>query len=112
MRPPALRVLLSVPVLIVLGLTGQAGAQHRPWAFGVGIGYGYGAGPYWGVMPFYYDGFYGPYADGYWGPDAAFYYRGGDGRFLRDNEHHFRRDRFGGARMYHSRRYDRDHDGR
>jgi len=59
MRPPALRVLLSVPVLIVLGLTGQAGAQHRPWAVGVGIGYGYGAGPYWGVMPFYYDGFYG-----------------------------------------------------
>jgi uncharacterized protein (TIGR03000 family) len=59
MRPPALRVLLSVPVLIVLGLTGQAGAQHRPWAFGVGVGYGYGAGPYWGAMPFYYDGFYG-----------------------------------------------------
>ena len=25
----------------------------------MGVGYGYGAGPYWGVMPFYYDGFYG-----------------------------------------------------
>jgi uncharacterized protein (TIGR03000 family) len=59
MRPPALRVLLSVPVLIVLGLAGEARAGNRSWGFGVGVGYGYGAGPYWGVLPFYYNGFYG-----------------------------------------------------
>jgi uncharacterized protein (TIGR03000 family) len=59
MRPLALRVLLSVPVLIVLGLTTEARAGNRPWAFGIGIGYGYGGGPYWGVVPFYYPGFYG-----------------------------------------------------
>jgi uncharacterized protein (TIGR03000 family) len=59
MRPLALRVLLSVPVVIVLGLAGEARAGNRPWAFGIGIGYGYGGGPYWGVAPFYYPGFYG-----------------------------------------------------
>ena len=59
MRPLALRVLLSVPVLIVLGLTGEARAQNRAWGFGLGVGSGYGYGPYWGVMPYYYNGFYG-----------------------------------------------------
>ena len=59
MRPMALRVLLSVPVLIVLGLAGETRAGNRPWAFGIGIGYGYGGGPYWGIAPFYYPGFYG-----------------------------------------------------
>jgi uncharacterized protein (TIGR03000 family) len=60
MRPLALRVLLSVPVLIVLGLPSDGRAQsYRPWGVGLGVGYGYGYGPYWGVMPFYYPGFYG-----------------------------------------------------
>lgn len=59
MRPLALRVLLSVPVLIVLGYTGEVGAQPRAWGAGLGVGWGYGYGPYWGVMPFYYNGFYG-----------------------------------------------------
>jgi uncharacterized protein (TIGR03000 family) len=59
MRPLALRVLLSVPVLIVLGLPSDGRAQARPWGVGLGVGYGYGYGPYWGVMPFYYPGFYG-----------------------------------------------------
>ena len=60
MRLLALRVLLSVPVLIVLGLPTDGRAQsYRPWGVGVGFGYGYGYGPYWGVMPYYYDGFYG-----------------------------------------------------
>jgi hypothetical protein len=72
-------------------------------------GYGY-YGASVGTNDVYYDGFYGPYSDGYWGPDAYFYYRGGDGRFIRDDSHHFRRDRFGGARMYHSRPFDRDRD--
>ena len=49
MRPPTLRVLLSVPVLIVLGFAGDARAgTNRPWAFGLGIGWGYGGGPYGG----------------------------------------------------------------
>ena len=60
----------------------------------------------------YYDGFYGPYTDGYWGPDAAFYYRGADGRFIQGDASHFRHERFGGARSYRARPYDRDRDGR
>jgi uncharacterized protein (TIGR03000 family) len=59
MRPTVLRVLLSVPLLLVLGAPGAATAGNRPWAVGLGVGWGYGGGPYWGVMPFYYPGFYG-----------------------------------------------------
>jgi uncharacterized protein (TIGR03000 family) len=59
MRPLALRILLSVPVLIVLGLTSEARSQNRSWGVGIGVGYGYGYGPYWGVVPYYYNGFYG-----------------------------------------------------
>ncbi len=59
----------------------------------------------------YYDGFYGPYSEGYWGPDRAFYYRGGDGRFVRGDGTHFQHRMFNGAHAYHSRPYDRDHDG-
>jgi uncharacterized protein (TIGR03000 family) len=59
MRPWALRIAFSVPVLIVIGLAGEVRAQNRAWAFGIGVGYGNGSGPYWGVMPFYYPGFYG-----------------------------------------------------
>ena len=73
-----------------------------------GASYGAPVGP----AEVYYDNFYGPYTDGYWGPDQFFYYRGGDGRFLRDENQHFRRERFGGARMYHARPFDRDRDGR
>ena len=68
--------------------------------------YGASVGP----SEVYYDGYYGAYTDGYWGPDQFFYYRGGDGRFLRDESRHFRRERFGEARMYRSRPFDRDHD--
>lgn len=89
-----------------------AGALGAVLAFSACADGGYG---YYGASVtsdnVYYDGYYGPYADGYWGPDSYFYYRGGDGRFIRDDSRHFRRDRFGGARAYHSRRYDRDHDG-
>lgn len=59
MRPVIRRILLSVPVLIVLGSAGDARAQARAWAFGLGVGYGYGAGPYYGLFPFYYNGFWG-----------------------------------------------------
>jgi uncharacterized protein (TIGR03000 family) len=72
MRPLALRVLLSVPVLIVLGLPTDTRAQNRAWGMGVGVGFGRGGfgpgfgpgwgpgfGPYWGLMPNYYQGFYG-----------------------------------------------------
>jgi uncharacterized protein (TIGR03000 family) len=59
MRPLAFRVLLSLPVMIVLGLAGEGRAQARAWSVGVGVGYGYGYGPFWGVYPNYYHGFYG-----------------------------------------------------
>lgn len=59
MRPLALRALLSVPVLIVLGHSGETRAQPHAWGAGLGVGWGYGYGRYWGVMPFYYNGFYG-----------------------------------------------------
>ena len=75
-----------------------------------GGGYGY-RGAAVGPGDVYYDGYYGAYTDGYWGPDQNFYYRSGDGRFIRDDSQHFRRERFGAARAYHARPYDRDHDG-
>ena len=59
MRPLAFRVLLSVPILIVLGAAGEARAQARAWGAGFGVGYGYGYGPFWGVFPTHYHGFYG-----------------------------------------------------
>jgi uncharacterized protein (TIGR03000 family) len=87
MRPLALRVLLSVPVFIVLGLTDEVRAGNRPWAFGIGVGYGYGGGPYWGVAPFYYPGFYGSGLSMY-GPPVPTgapipgVFGGGDSRFF------------------------------
>ena len=68
MRPVAMRIILSVPILIALGFAEEVRAQSRAWGVGVGVGYGYGYGPYWGrpgfgpywgVMPNYYNGFYG-----------------------------------------------------
>ena len=88
---------------------GALGALLTLSACGGGYGY-YGASA--GSDDVYYDGFYGPYHEGYWGPDAYFYYRGDDGRFIRDDSRHFRRERFGEARSYRARPFDRDHDGR
>jgi uncharacterized protein (TIGR03000 family) len=58
--------------MIVLGFTEEVRAQNRAWSVGVGVGYGPywgrpGFGPYWapgwgygwGIMPNYYDGFWG-----------------------------------------------------
>jgi uncharacterized protein (TIGR03000 family) len=66
MRTLVLRILLSLPVMIVLGWTDEVRAQSRAWGIGVGVGYGYGYGPYWGgfgpywgIYPNYYNGFYG-----------------------------------------------------
>src|SRR5437763_1833648 len=88
MRPPTLRLLLSVPVLIVLGFAADARAgTNRPWAFGLGIGWGYGGGPYGGVMPLYYPGFYGSGLSMY-GPPVPTgvpipgVFGGGDSRFF------------------------------
>jgi uncharacterized protein (TIGR03000 family) len=53
------RILLSVPVLIVLGLATDVRAQAHSWGVGIGVGWGYGYGPYWGVYPTHYHGFYG-----------------------------------------------------
>ncbi|HKB06560.1 MAG TPA: TIGR03000 domain-containing protein [Gemmataceae bacterium] len=53
------RVLLSVPVLIVLGLAADVRAQVHSWGAGIGVWYGYGYGPVWGIYPTYYQGFYG-----------------------------------------------------
>jgi uncharacterized protein (TIGR03000 family) len=53
------RVLLSVPVLIVLGLTADVRAQAHSWGAGIGVWYGSGYGPVWGFYPTYYHGFYG-----------------------------------------------------
>jgi uncharacterized protein (TIGR03000 family) len=57
--------LLSVPVMIVLGLTNHVRAQGpNSWGVGVGVGWGwggpgYGWGPAWGFYPTHYHGFYG-----------------------------------------------------
>ena len=65
MRTLVLRLVLSLPVMIVLGFTDEVRAQTRAWGVGVGVGvgYGYGYGPYWGpawgIYPNYYNGFYG-----------------------------------------------------
>jgi len=65
MRTLVLRIVLSLPVMIVLGFTEEVRAQSRAWGVGVGVGvgYGYGYGPYWGpgwgIYPNYYNGFYG-----------------------------------------------------
>src|SRR5262245_7705604 len=66
MRTLALRILLSLPVMIVLGFTGEVRAQAHSWGVGVGVGFGYGGywgrpgwGPFWGIYPNYYHGFYG-----------------------------------------------------
>jgi uncharacterized protein (TIGR03000 family) len=87
MRPPAFRVLLSLPILLVLGAAGEARAQARAWGVGIGVGYGYGYGPYWGIYPNYYHGFYGNGLSMY-GPPVPTYkpvpgvFGGGDSRFF------------------------------
>jgi uncharacterized protein (TIGR03000 family) len=53
------RVLLSVPVLIVLGLTADVRAQAHSCGAGIGVWYGAGYGPVWGFYPTHYHGFYG-----------------------------------------------------
>ena len=81
------RLLLSVPVLIVLGFTGDLHAQTRSWSVGVGVGYGYGYGPYWGAYPNYYSGYYGNGLSMY-GPPVPTYkpipgvFGGSDSRFF------------------------------
>jgi uncharacterized protein (TIGR03000 family) len=52
-------VLLSVPVVIVLGLAADVRAQAHSWGAGVGVWYGGGYGPVWGFYPTHYHGFYG-----------------------------------------------------
>jgi uncharacterized protein (TIGR03000 family) len=53
------RVLLSVPVLIILGLAADVRAQAHSWGAGIGVWSGYGYGPVWGFYPTHYHGFYG-----------------------------------------------------
>jgi uncharacterized protein (TIGR03000 family) len=94
MRTLMLRILLSLPVMIVLGLTEEARAQSRAWGIGVGVGYGYGYGPYWGgfgpywgIYPNYYNGFYGNGLSMY-GPPVPTYkpipgvFGGGDSQYF------------------------------
>jgi uncharacterized protein (TIGR03000 family) len=87
MRSLAFRVILSLPILIVLGAAGEARAQARSWGVGVGVGYGYGYGPFWGVYPNYYHGFYGNGLSMY-GPPVPTYkpipgvFGGGDSQFF------------------------------
>lgn len=76
MRSIAIHVVLSLPVMIVLGFTEEVRAQHRsPWV-GVGIGIGgywgpHGYGPYWGpsfgFMPNY------SYFNSSWGNGLSLY---------------------------------------
>jgi uncharacterized protein (TIGR03000 family) len=98
MRSLAFRgVLLSLPVMIVLGFTEDVRAQNRGWGIGVGVGgyYGsghrYGVSPYWGpgwgFMPNYYQGTWGnglsmygpPVPTGHPTPGA---FGGGDSQFF------------------------------
>jgi uncharacterized protein (TIGR03000 family) len=87
MRPLAFRVLLSLPVMIVLGVAGDVRAQARSWGAGIGVGWGYGYGPFWGVYPNYYHGFYGNGLSMY-GPPVPTYkpipgvYGGADSQFF------------------------------
>ena len=48
MRSIAIRIVLSLPVMIVLGFTDEARAQVRYRSVGIGVGVGVGYGPYWG----------------------------------------------------------------
>jgi len=92
MRTLALRILLSLPVMIVLGSTGEVRAQARGWGVGVGVGYGGywgrpGFGPYWGIYSNYYHGFYGNGLSMY-GPPVPTYkpipgvFGGGDSQYF------------------------------
>ena len=94
MRTLVLRILLSMPVMILLGFTEDARAQSRAWGIGVGVGYGYGYGPYWGgfgpywgIYPNYYHGFYGNGLSMY-GPPVPTYkpvpgvFGGGDSQYF------------------------------
>src|SRR5256885_3523121 len=92
MRTFALRILLSLPVMIVLGSTGEVRAQARGGGVGVGFGYGGywgrpGFGPYWGIYPNYYHGFYGNGLSMY-GPPVPTYkpipgvFGGGDSQYF------------------------------
>jgi uncharacterized protein (TIGR03000 family) len=87
MRPLAFRLLMTVPVLIGLGFTSNVQAQSRSWSVGVGVGWGYGYGPYWGMYPNYYNGFYGNGLSMY-GPPVPTYkpipgvFGGGDSQFF------------------------------
>jgi uncharacterized protein (TIGR03000 family) len=77
MRAWMFRIVLSLPVMIVLGFTDEVRAQHhRSWAAGVGVGVGVyigpgGYGPYWGsawgFMPNY------TYYNGSWGNGLSLY---------------------------------------
>jgi uncharacterized protein (TIGR03000 family) len=94
MRTLVLRILLSLPVMIVLGFTGEVRAQAHSWGVGVGVGFGYGGywgrpgwGPYWGIYPNYYHGFYGNGLSMY-GPPVPTYkpipgvFGGGDSQYF------------------------------
>jgi uncharacterized protein (TIGR03000 family) len=63
MRTLAFRLMVALPVMIVLGWTGEVRAQPHTWGAAVGVGVGNGYGPHWapawGFYPTYYCGFYG-----------------------------------------------------
>jgi uncharacterized protein (TIGR03000 family) len=71
MRTLARRIVLSLPVMIVLGFTEEVRAQTRAWGVGVGVGVGYGPywGPYWGGGWAYQPNYYG----GTWGNGLSMY---------------------------------------
>jgi uncharacterized protein (TIGR03000 family) len=91
MRTLAFRLLFGLPVMIVLGWTGEARAQAHAWGVGIGVGYGYspywGPGWGWGFFPTHYHGFYGNGLSMY-GPPVPTYrpipgvFGGGDSQFF------------------------------
>jgi uncharacterized protein (TIGR03000 family) len=97
MRFPTIPALLSLPVMIALGFTEEAGAQTRGGGFGIGVGIGVGYGSYgrhgyyiapgWGYQPNYYGGTWGNGLSMYGPPvptgkPVAGMYGGGDSQFF------------------------------